>query len=255
MTWAKCLWHRWSDVASPKSQFILQPFRRFTYIITSLLLLLLLCVCFNANPLHYYALQAPRKADKWRWVGSIFESRTAWAYHITCGTSVCIVFSRKYSSFSSFPSLHLRHSSFSNPSVALPTSQLILQPFSRFYLRHMLSSPSWLKQFAFECSFLVPLTVLRCVGGSEKDTTKCSASVRGNTVFIWIALPTLTSILPVTRQLCPEPLFTGVVKVTFRLVQTTVLRPQKHNALPSYFFLVYLLRVPHNTAKQILSSL
>ena len=31
-----------------------------------------------------------------------------------------------------FPSLHLRHSSFSNPSVALPTSQLILQPFFRF---------------------------------------------------------------------------------------------------------------------------
>ena len=31
-----------------------------------------------------------------------------------------------------FPSLHLRHSSFSNPSIALPTSQLILQPFRRF---------------------------------------------------------------------------------------------------------------------------
>ena len=31
-----------------------------------------------------------------------------------------------------FPSLHLRHNSFSNPSVALPTSQLILQPFHRF---------------------------------------------------------------------------------------------------------------------------
>ena len=31
-----------------------------------------------------------------------------------------------------FPSLHLRHSSFSNPSVTLPTSQLILQPFRCF---------------------------------------------------------------------------------------------------------------------------
>ena len=30
------------------------------------------------------------------------------------------------------PSLYLRHSSFSNPSVATPTSQLILQPFFRF---------------------------------------------------------------------------------------------------------------------------
>ena len=32
----------------------------------------------------------------------------------------------------SFPSLHLRHSSFSNPSITLSTSQLILQPFRRF---------------------------------------------------------------------------------------------------------------------------
>ena len=31
-----------------------------------------------------------------------------------------------------FPSLHQRHSSFSNPSVALPTSWLILQPFRCF---------------------------------------------------------------------------------------------------------------------------
>ena len=31
-----------------------------------------------------------------------------------------------------FPSLHLRHSSFSNPSVALPTLQIILQPFRCF---------------------------------------------------------------------------------------------------------------------------
>ena len=30
------------------------------------------------------------------------------------------------------PSLHLRHNSFSNPSVALPTSQVILQPFHCF---------------------------------------------------------------------------------------------------------------------------
>ena len=31
-----------------------------------------------------------------------------------------------------FPSLHLSHKSFSNPSVALPMPQLILQPFRRF---------------------------------------------------------------------------------------------------------------------------
>ena len=56
----------------------------------------------------------------------------------------------------SFSSLHLRHNSFSNPPLALPTSQLILQPFRCFtyvtahsptlpslYLRHSsFSSPS-----------------------------------------------------------------------------------------------------------------
>ena len=37
------------------------------------------------------------------------------------------IYSRALSS--SFPSIHVRHSSFSNPSIALSTSQLILQPF------------------------------------------------------------------------------------------------------------------------------
>ena len=36
------------------------------------------------------------------------------------------------SSVSNFPSLHLRHNSFSNPFIVLPTSQLILQPFRCF---------------------------------------------------------------------------------------------------------------------------
>ena len=34
--------------------------------------------------------------------------------------------------YPTFQSLHLRYNSFSNPSVALPTSQLIVQPFRRF---------------------------------------------------------------------------------------------------------------------------
>ena len=41
-------------------------------------------------------------------------------------------FSYVTGSFSTFPSLYLRHNSFSNPSVALPTSQLILQPLCCF---------------------------------------------------------------------------------------------------------------------------
>ena len=65
-------------------------------------------------------------------------------------------YSHSKAHFPTFPSLHLRHSSFSNPSVALPTSQLILQPFCHFtyvtahsptlpslYLRHSsFSNPS-----------------------------------------------------------------------------------------------------------------
>ena len=41
------------------------------------------------------------------------------------------------------PSLYLRHSSFSNPSVASPTSQFILKPFFRFFYvtRSSLNSP------------------------------------------------------------------------------------------------------------------
>ena len=34
--------------------------------------------------------------------------------------------------YPALPSLYLRHNSFSNPSVASPTSQFILQPFFRF---------------------------------------------------------------------------------------------------------------------------
>ena len=43
-----------------------------------------------------------------------------------------------------FPSLHLRHNSFSNPSLALPTSQLILQAFNFFtYVTVQFSNPSF----------------------------------------------------------------------------------------------------------------
>ena len=51
---------------------------------------------------------------------SIVKLLQEWVSHVTIAHSP------------SFPSLHLRHSSFSNPSVALPTSQLILKPFRGF---------------------------------------------------------------------------------------------------------------------------
>ena len=41
-------------------------------------------------------------------------------------------YSHSKAHFPTIPSLHLRHSSFSNPSAASSTPQLILQPFRRF---------------------------------------------------------------------------------------------------------------------------
>ena len=53
-----------------------------------------------------------------------------------------LILSRAHSP--SFPSLHLRHSSFSNPSLALLTSQDILQPFRCFtYATSTFSNPSF----------------------------------------------------------------------------------------------------------------
>ena len=53
-----------------------------------------------------------------------------------------------------FPSLHIRHNSFYNPSLALPTSQLILQPFRCFtyvtvsFFNPYVASPT--SQFIFQ---------------------------------------------------------------------------------------------------------
>ena len=56
-------------------------------------------------------------------------------------------------SFSNPSSLHLRHSSFSNPPAALPTSQLVLQPFRCFTTVIDISPTSQLILQLF-CSFI-----------------------------------------------------------------------------------------------------
>ena len=93
------------SIASPASQLILQPFRCITNVTahSSTLLSLLL-----RHRLFTYVT--------WR------------AVHPLCFVSIDM--SRAHSP--TFPSLHLRHNSFFNPSVASPTSQLILQPYFRF---------------------------------------------------------------------------------------------------------------------------
>ena len=80
--------------ALPRSQFILQPFFRFSYVIL--------------QPFHHFT-------------------------YVTTHSTLPSLYLRD-SSFSnlSVTSRRLRHNSFSNPSVASPTSQLILQPFRHF---------------------------------------------------------------------------------------------------------------------------
>ena len=56
------------------------------------------------------------------------------------------------------PSLYLRHTSFSNPSVASPTSQLILQPFFRFsYVTGSSLTFTWRDAHVAHCSTFLSL--------------------------------------------------------------------------------------------------
>ena len=70
------------------------------------------------------ALQGVSKVNKLKlrllyvWAGLILQPSRHFTYVTTHSPTI--------------PSLYLRHNSFSNPSVALPTSQFILQPFFRF---------------------------------------------------------------------------------------------------------------------------
>ena len=53
-----------------------------------------MCVCVCV-PMPTQGNPMPHKADRWRWVWSIFNSCIAWADHIPCGMSICIVYWRK----------------------------------------------------------------------------------------------------------------------------------------------------------------
>ena len=84
----------------PTSQLILQSFRCFTYVTT--------------------------------------HSPTFFRFSYVTGSSLNVIlqpflrFTYVAAHYQTIPSLYLRHSSFSNPSVASPTSQIILQSFFRF---------------------------------------------------------------------------------------------------------------------------
>ena len=105
---------------SPTSQLILQPFHRFIYITDdspTLPLLHLRHISFSnpsvASPTSQIILQP-------------FRCYTYIIVHSLTLPSLLLAHSP------TFPTLHLHHSLFSNPSVAFPTSQFILQPFRCF---------------------------------------------------------------------------------------------------------------------------
>ena len=90
------------SVTSPMSQLILQPFRRFTLLIL--------------KPFRHFAYVTA-------------HSPTPPSLHLAHSPTLP---SLHLAHSPTFPSLRRRHSSFSNPSVASPTSQLILQPVCCF---------------------------------------------------------------------------------------------------------------------------
>ena len=107
------------SVALPTSQLILQPFHRFTYATVHSWAEL------NLQPFHHFTFVTTHSPTLPLLMKSVCEqSSFSKLSHFTYVTA--------NSDSPSFPSLHLRHSSFSNPSLALPTSKLILEPFRCF---------------------------------------------------------------------------------------------------------------------------
>ena len=105
------------------SQLILQPFRLFTYVTThssTLPSLRLRHTSFSnpsiASPMSQFILHPFHCFTNVKFILQSF-----FRFYVT---------SRPHSP--TLPSRYLRHDSFSNPFVALPTSQLVLQPFRRF---------------------------------------------------------------------------------------------------------------------------
>ena len=135
------------SVALPTSQLILQPFRCLTYVTVhspTLLSLLLRHKGQSAfsnlsvtSPTSQHILQHSVASPSSQLILQLFRCFIYVTVNFATLLSLllphklsCVTMSRAHSPI--FPSLHLRHNSFSSTSVALPTSQLILQPFLCF---------------------------------------------------------------------------------------------------------------------------
>ena len=121
------------SIALPTSQLILKPFHRFTYVTAHSPTLLSLY-------LHHSSFFNPSLALPTSFSNPSIASPTSQLilqpfHHFTYVTAHSPTLPLLYLHHSSFsnPSIALpNHNSFSNPSIALPTSQLILQSFHRF---------------------------------------------------------------------------------------------------------------------------
>ena len=124
------LWRRWSDgkvgewaelIVIVIVELILQPFSHFTCVITHSTTLpsFYLRLSSFSNPSFSSPMsQALQLIHLNSWAELILQPFRHFTYVTTHSRTL--------------PSLYLRHSSFSNPSVPSPTSQFILQPFFRF---------------------------------------------------------------------------------------------------------------------------
>ena len=128
------------SVTSSTSQLILQPFRRFTYVTAHSPTLPLL-------HLRHSSFSNPSFASPMSQALHLIHlaSRPCVSFHPMGPSSILVRVNFLVEVFlnrMTFPSLHLRHNSFSNSPVALRTSQLILQPFRCFTYVSSFSNPS-----------------------------------------------------------------------------------------------------------------
>ena len=133
------------SVTSPTSQLILQPFRRFTYVTATsptIPLLHLRHTSFS-NP----SFASPTSQA----LHSIYLARSFSNLSVTSPTSPLILqpfrrFTYVTAHSAALPLLHLRHSSFSNPSFVSSTSQAL-------HLIHLASLPCYSAKPIFNLSF------------------------------------------------------------------------------------------------------
>ena len=135
------LWRSWSDwklgewaelIVIVIAELILQPFRHFTYVTTH-------SPTLPSNYLRHSSFSNPSVPSP----TSQLILQPCFRFSYVTGSSLtssgeppilqpCRHFTYVTTHSTTLSSLYLRHNSFSNPSVASPTSQFILQPFFRF---------------------------------------------------------------------------------------------------------------------------